>query len=284
MRINKNRTAFALLAPLLAGILVFFILPFVILLRYSVTTGAGGRNFVGLYNYTRVFASPAFRLAFGNTARFFAVGVTLNMVLSFLIAHTLRHRFPGATAARSVILFPLFLPVAAVVTVSALFFSDAGLVNRALTLLGLPATDWLGSGAAFGFMLGLYIFKSIGYNVVLLLAGMQMIPRELYEAADMEGAGELRKTLDITIPLLVPTLFFTFVISAMNCFRSFRETFILGGNHPDSSIYMLPHFINNNMQNLNYQRLAVGSVFTLCAITVITAVVYAFETKWEARL
>ncbi|MDR1299740.1 MAG: sugar ABC transporter permease [Oscillospiraceae bacterium] len=272
-----------MLAPLLLGIVAFFLVPFAILLRYSVTTGLGGSAYVGFENYIRVFTNETFLLAFGNTARFFAIGVSLNMVLAFLIAHTLRRRFLGSTLARSVILFPMFLPVAAVVTVSALLFFGDGLVNRALELFGLSAVDWLGSGAAFGFMLGLYIFKSIGYNVVLMLAGMQMIPREMYESADMDGATELQKLFGITVPMLVPTLFFTFIISVMNCFRSFRETFILGGTHPHSSIYMLPHFINNNTRNLNYQRLATASVITLCAIAVITAVVYALEARWEEK-
>jgi multiple sugar transport system permease protein len=273
-----------LLTPLMAGIIVFFVYPFSILIQYSFTFGVGGAEFAGMSTYVSVFNSAAFRLAFGNTVRFLLIGVTLNMALSFLLALLLRQSFRGAALFRSVILFPLFLPVAVVVVVVTMFFSDSGLVNAALLRLGAPIVDWLGSPTAFWLVLGLYIFKSIGYNVILLLAGMQTIPKDLYELADMEGAGGVRKVFGVTIPLLVPTLFFVFIISVMNSFRSFRDVFILGGKYPHDSLYMLPHFINNNMHNLNYQRLAVASVFTLLAIAAVTAVIYSLESRWEERL
>jgi multiple sugar transport system permease protein len=145
-------------------------------------------------------------------------------------------------------------------------------------------TDWLHSPSAFGLVLGIYILKSFGYNVILILAGLNMIPKDLYELADMEGAGPMQKVLHITLPLLTPTLFFVFVISVMNCFKSFREVFILGGDHPHPSIYMISHFINNNIENLNYQRLAVASVIIVAAIALISAAIYWGQTKLEARL
>jgi multiple sugar transport system permease protein len=228
--------------------------------------------------------SDSFRLAIGNTAHFLLAGVFINMVLSFILALVLQGRFAGAKLFRSVILFPMFLPVAAVVTIVLTFFSDTGIVNGVLQQMGLPVTDWMHSPAAFTIVLGLYILKSFGYNVVLILAGLGMIPKDLYELADMEGAGILQKVFHITLPLLTPTLFFVFVISVMNCFKSFREVFILGGDHPDRSIYMIQHFINNNIENLNYQRLAVASVILVAAIALIAAVLYWGETKLEARL
>jgi multiple sugar transport system permease protein len=178
----------------------------------------------------------------------------------------------------------MFLPVAAVVTIITLFFSDAGLVNAALASLGIPARQWLSTGAAFPLALGLYILKSVGYNVILFLSGLNMIPRELYETAELEGAGAVNQTLHITLPLIVPTVFFVFIISVMNCFRSFREVFILGGDHPHSSICMLPHFINNNMKNLNYQRLAVASVLVVAVIAVVAGALYWGETRLEERM
>ncbi|MDR1588963.1 MAG: ABC transporter permease subunit [Oscillospiraceae bacterium] len=211
-------------------------------------------------------------------------GVTLNVVLAFLLALMLRRRFAGSRLFRSVILFPMFLPVAAVVTIVTVFFSDLGLVNCALVSLGLPMRLWLSSDAAFPLVLGLYILKNIGYNIILFLTGMNMIPHELYETADIEGAGPVNKVLHITIPLTVPTAFFVFIISVMNCFKSFREVFILGGDHPHESIYMLPHFINNNMRNLNYQRLSVASVITVAAIAIIVWLLYMGQSRMEDRL
>lgn len=284
MRIHRAKAAALLLTPLMAGITVFFVIPFILLVYYSLTFGVGGAEFVGLSNYIKMMHSVSFKLAFGNTVRFLLLGVSINMVLSFVIALCLQERFVGAKLFRSVILFPMFLPVAAVVTVFLLFFSDTGIVNTILQQLGLPVKDWLQSSAAFGLVLGLNIYKNIGYNVILVLAGLSMIPKDLYELADMEGAGPLRKVFHITLPILTPTLFFVFIISIMNCFKSFREVFILGGEHPDSSIYMLPHFINNNIQNVNYQRLAVASVLIIFTIALFTAFIYWGESKLEERL
>jgi multiple sugar transport system permease protein len=273
-----------MLAPLFLGVLIFFAAPLAILVRYTFTAGAGGREFVGLATYRDVFSSAAFRLAASNTACFAAVGVLLNMTGSFFLSLALRRQFVGSRAFRSVIIFPLFLSVAAIVTTVTSLFGDGGLVNRALNALGLSSAKWLSSDAAFPVMLGLYIFKSFGYSVVLILSGLSSIPAELYETADVDGAGAVWKTVHITLPLLSPSLFFVFLTAAMNCFRSFRDVFLLGGNHPHDSVYMLPHFINNNIQNLNYQRLAVASVMTLLVISAATVAIYLLEMRLERRL
>ena len=281
MRSKGAKTAWLMLAPLLTGVVVFFAVPFVILVRYSFIFG---ERYVGLENYRNVISSATFRLAFWNTCKFVFIGVILNLILSFTLAALLKRRFPGARLIRSAYILPMFLPVAAIVTVVALFFGEGGLANWILNSLGILPVDWIRSGFAFPLVLGLYVFKSFGYSVVLILAGMQMIPQSYYEVASIEGAGVLWKVFHITIPLLTPTLFFAFLIAMLNCFRSFRDVFILGGNHPHESIYMLPHFINNNIQNLNYPRLAVASVITLAAISLVILVVYRFEKSTEEWL
>ena len=277
----RAKTAWLMLAPVFAGILVFFVVPFIIMIRNSFMFA--GRN-VGFKNYTDILASASFRLALGNTAKFVLIGVVLNMTLSFMAALALRRKFASVRLFRSVILFPMFLPVAAVVTIVGVFFDGGGLVNWLLNALGAPAVNWLSSGSAFYVVLGLYIFKSFGYSVVLMLAGMQMIPLTYYEIARIEGARELWSVFRITLPLLTPTLFFTFLVAMMNCFRSFRDVFVIGGNHPHDSIYMLPHFINNNIQNLNYPRLAVASILTLAAISVVTLLAYRGELVMEKKM
>ena len=278
---NNAKTAWLLLAPLLAGILVFFVIPFIIMIRYSFTFGGA---FVGFGNYRDILSSKAFLLAFGNTAKFSLLGVILNMTLSFLLALCLRNKFAGSRLSQSVILFPMLLPVAVIVAVVTTLFGNGGLVNRLLDSLGVPIVDWLDSGAAFYLMLGLYLFKSFGYSVILLLAGMRSIPVPYYEIARIEGASRPRMVFRITLPLLAPSLFFTFLIALMNCYRSFRDVFVLGGNHPHDSIYMLPHFFNNSIQNLNYPRLAVASVITLAATSLIIIVAYKCELALEKDL
>lgn len=123
-------------------------------------------------------------------------------------------------------------------------------------------------------LLILYVCKSFGYNTVLYLAGLNGIPTDYYRMADLEGATSGQKLRYITLPLMVPTFFFVFVISVINCFRSYREAFLLAGEHPHESVYMLQHFLSNNFKNLNYQRLSVAAVCLFALVAVLCAVLY----------
>ena len=265
---------------MLAGLAVFFAVPFAITLWYSVTFGVGGASFVGLSNYAKVFRSSAFRLAAANTLRFLLVGVPLIMVLGFAIALLLQRKFAGTKLFRSVLLFPMVLPVASVVMVVDVFFAQYGIVNGWLENLGLPLTDWMNSPRAFWVLIGLYVWKNCGYNVILMLAGLNMIPTELYQTADIEGASGWQKFTRITLPMVWPSLFFVFVMSVINSFKSYREAFLLGGKHPHDSIYLLQHFLNNNFENLNYQRLSVAAVMLFAIIFALVALFYALQNRY----
>lgn len=277
---RQRRTAWLLASPVLAGLTVFFAVPFAITLWYSVTFGVGGASFVGLSNYAKVFRSSAFRLAAANTLRFLLVGVPLIMVLGFAIALLLQRKFTGTKLFRSVLLFPMVLPVASVVMVVDVFFAQYGIVNGWLENLGLPLTDWMNSPRAFWVLIGLYVWKNCGYNVILMLAGLNMIPTELYQTADIEGASGWQKFTRITLPMVWPSLFFVFVMSVINSFKSYREAFLLGGKHPHDSIYLLQHFLNNNFENLNYQRLSVAAVMLFAIIFALVALFYALQNRY----
>lgn len=277
---RQRRTAWLLASPVLAGLAVFFAVPFAITLWYSVTFGVGGASFVGLSNYAKVFRSSAFRLAAANTLRFLLVGVPLIMVLGFAIALLLQRKFAGTKLFRSVLLFPMVLPVASVVMVVDVFFAQYGIVNGWLENLGLPLTDWMNSPRAFWVLIGLYVWKNCGYNVILMLAGLNMIPTELYQTADIEGASGWQKFTRITLPMVWPSLFFVFVMSVINSFKSYREAFLLGGKHPHDSIYLLQHFLNNNFENLNYQRLSVAAVMLFAIIFALVALFYALQNRY----
>jgi multiple sugar transport system permease protein len=128
-------------------------------------------------------------------------------------------------------------------------------------------------------LLVLYIWKNSGYNIILFLAALNAIPTAYYEAADLDGAGKFRQLFGITLPLIVPYLFFIVVISVINSFKSFREAFILFGSHPHQSIYMIQHFMNNNFQNLNYIRLSVGAILIFTVIFTLMLILFRIRTK-----
>lgn len=278
MTLRKKEAAMgaALAAPFLVGFLTFYVVPLFISLFLTVTSD---NRFVGLENYAAIFQSAAFRLASWNTFRFIAVAVPLIMAVSFVLSLLLYQPLKGISVLRSVFLLPLILPIASTVMVFQVFLSNGGVLNSILTGLHLQAHDWLHSGDVFGVLVFLYIWKNSGYNIILFLAGLHMIPREFQEVARLEGASPWKSFRYITMPLMVPHFFFVFVISIMNSFKSFREAFLLNGNHPQSGIYMLQNFMNNNFSNLNYQRLSVAAFLIFSVIFGLVLLLFLLRRK-----
>ena len=280
---RNAREGYLLTAPLLAGMLVFYAVPFLLVLRNSVFSGISrSERFVGLGNYSAMVGNGIFRLAFGNTMKFLLVSIPLILVISFAIALLLKERAKKHEILKSVLLMHYILPVAGTVLLVELLFAQAGLINRGLYTLGLPIADWLHSEYAFGVAVALYLWKNTGYSVILLLSGLITIPEDHYAAAELDGATEWQKLRDITIPQMWYSVFFTTVFSLINAFKCFREIFLIGGTHPDTSIYMLQHFINNAFDKLNYPKLAVASVLLLLVLTVLFAAGYLWVMKKEA--
>ena len=277
---KKKKDGMLLFFPILFGTMVFFALPFVMVVSYSF--GMGGQlRFAGLEHYRSVLSSEAFQLAAGNTIKFLLLGVPILLVLSLGIALLLREKLDRKrpmkklyrnrrfVAKRTIkvtqtvtpmsisLLTPLVLPIASIVMV----------VEQ------IVPQSVLESEYAFWILLVLYLWKNCGYITILLLAGLSMIPQGLYDTAAIEGANGWQKLWYVTLPLLKPSLLFSAVIGMIQNFKSYREAFLLGGKHPNESIYLLQHFLNNNFENLNYTRLAVASVLTALPIIFIILLV-----------
>lgn len=264
--------------PVLAGTALFFLFPLCLTVYYSFTYGIGGVQFAGLSNYVSVFSSPRFQLALCNTLRFGVLSVCGVSLLGLAFALVLRQKFPGLRAVLRTLVFPSIVPIAGLVMLVQLFFSESGILN---TWLGSPGRDWLHSGAAFWILTGLYIWKNAGFNVLLFLSALAMIPDELYQSAALDGAGSLRRFFCITLPMLRPSLFLIVVFNMITSFKAYREAFLLGGDQPHDSIYFLQHFLNNNFEKLNYQRLSVAAITLFVLILLVIAVLYVFEKRSE---
>ncbi|MDO5154102.1 MAG: sugar ABC transporter permease [Eubacteriales bacterium] len=281
--IRNAGEGYLLILPLLLGCLIFYTVPFLLVLRNSVHQGVGDSlQFVGLENYQTMLNSNVFRLAFGNTMKFLAVALPLIIVLSYAIALMLKSQAKKHNQLKSVLLLPYIMPVVGTVVLVQLLFSEMGLVNKGLYTLGLPVADWLNSRAAFGVVILLYLWKNTGYSVILLLAGLVTIPTDHYDVAALDGATPFQQLRYITVPQMWYSVFFATVFSLINAFKCFREIFLIGGTHPHDSIYMLQHFINNAFEKLNYPKLAVASVLLLIVLTVLFAASYRWVMKKEA--
>ena len=280
LRTKDALTGFLFTLPALVGLGMFFVVPFGITMKMSLTESMGSSKFVGLKNYRDVLKSAAFKLAAKNTFKFFGVALPCILILSLLIALLLFRNLKKYDIFRTFFVFPLVLPVSSVVLFFQIVFSDLGVVNGVLENLGLHAADWTGE-QAFWVLLILYLWKNTGYNVVLFLAALNSVPPDLYEAASLDGAGWWKKLTRITLPMIAPHTRFILVISIVNLFKSFREAYILFGDHPDQSIYMIQHFMNNNFINLNYIRLSVGAALVFLVIFVLVGLLLTLRDKDE---
>lgn len=274
-----------LVLPYTLGFLLFYGYPFLLILRQSVRKGAGkNAAFAGFEILADTLKSSGFRLALGNTMKFLGIGLPAVLVISFGIALALRFQMGERAALRSAVLLPYLMPVVGAAFLVDSFLAQCGMLGRLLNLFGDGSQNFLDSPAAFWAVVLLYLWKNTGYSVILLLAGLNTIPQEYYEAAQLDGAGKLQMLRHITLPQMWYSIYFAGVFSLINAFKCFREIFLIGGEHPNSSMYMLQHFINNVFVKMDYSRLSAASVLLFLVLAGIFAISYGFVMWKEAAV
>lgn len=267
----------AFLSPSLLGVGVFFVLPFCVVVYYSMIDGVATRNFVGIENFRKLFSNSAFKLAVKNTLNFSFVAVPLAVVLAIVLALMLEARIPMKSRFRTWFLSPMMVPVASVVLIWQVLFNYNGSINELAALFGAEKIDWLLSDHAQTVVLILFLWKNLGYNMILFMAGLANIPKELLEVADVEGAGELYKFFAIKLRYLSPTVLFVTILSLINSFKVFREVYLLAGDYPFESLYMLQHFMNNTFRSLDYQKLSAAAVLMAGFMVVLIWLLFKVE-------
>lgn len=265
---KKNRRAgFLFLLPSLAGVMIFVLIPFLDAFRRSFFTAMSGQ-FVGLQNYVNVFHTKAFRAAVSNTARFMGICIPALILLSLFVAVTINQSHRPTEIYKTTFLLPMAIPVASVVLLWKVLFHKYGLINAGLSSQGITPIDFMNTDWAFWILIISYLWKNLGYDMILWLAGLANIPKSQYEAAQVDGANGLQCFLNITMPNMIPTLFTITVLSFLNSFKVFREAYLIGGDYPHPSMYLLQHLFNNWFADLDLDR--------LCAAAVLVAGVILF--------
>lgn len=186
MKISTRKTLWGLtlVAPIMLGCLAFYAIPFAIVTRNASSWGTGYmRKEVGIQNFQDILENELFCLAFENTTRFLLMGLPLLLVIAFFIAILLKSYVSKFQGLRSVLLLPYTMPVVGTVMMLDVLFAEYGLLNQSLSILGLPVRSWLQSGNAFWTVLFLFLWKSTGYGVILLLSGLNAISEEQYDAS-----------------------------------------------------------------------------------------------------
>ena len=273
---GKYRWLFFVL-PSFLGVLVFVLIPFMDVVRRSFL-GAMSGEWVGLKNYETVFHNRAFIQAGGNTLRFVGICMPALILLSLLLA-LLLHASPQRSGIfKTTFLLPMAIPVASVVLLWKALFHQNGLLSGFLALLGIPGEDWMKTGWSFWILVASYIWKNLGYDMILWLAGLSGIPPSLYEAAQVDGAGRIKCFSAITLPCLLPTLYTITVLSFLNSVKVFREAYLVAGDYPHGSMYLLQHLFNNWFIDLDMDKLCAGAVVVGA---IIFGLILLLRRAWE---
>ena len=256
--------------------MLFYIVPFFGGIYYSLTDGTYRNAFVGFENYASIWRNQMFVLGLKNTMELSLICAPLVWVLSFAIASLLNRLRPKGAFFRNSVLLPYLMPSSAMLLIWLVIFDYGGVVNRLWVALGLERVIWLQGTALRVPVILLFVWKNLGFAVIIFMAALQAIPEPLYEFARLEGAGFWRQTFGITLPMIVPTAFLVIILEWINAFKIFKEVYFIGGAYPDETVYTLQNYMNNMYGKLNYQNVTTAAysfaviVFALFGLLFLT--------------
>lgn len=282
-----RKTGLMMIGPTIIGLLILNIIPFfyTIYLSFNKTGAFGSMEWSGLDNYIRFFKDPMIWQATKNTLLYMVISVPLGILLALVFASLLNEKLKGRNIFRSLYFLPIIVAPAAVAMVWRWMFNkDFGLLNYLLGLIGVDGPGWLTSPSMVIISISIVtIWSSLGYDIILLISGLQSIPTIYYEAADMDGASSIKKFFSITVPLISPTLFFVLIMRVMAALKQFDLMYML----VDETSPVLENaqtltflFYRNAFVIGNKGYASVIVLWTFLIIAVITYAQFKIEKKW----
>lgn len=276
---KKTYQWYLMLAVPIIGMLVFNLYP---LLQTLVDSFQNTKNaFIGFINYKILFSDEVFIQSLKNTLYMAVLGVCLNVPFAFIFANMLNNVPVGKNVYKVFFLLPMVLSM---ITVGTLFkyllaSDESGIVNHLLSYLGLgPYAFFNDPATARESVVLMAVWKGMGYNVILFFAGLQVVPRELYEAAKVDGATEFKQWIHITIPSIKNTFTFVFITSTIAALKRFTDVYAISGEYgtPAGALNTLMLYIyRNSFSTLNYKdlgRASAASIVMFVVIMVITLI------------
>ena len=279
----------AFLGPSVVGVALFFIMPLFVVIYYAFIDNPVGQNFIGFRNFQNVLGSLAFQDAVRHTALFSALAVPLAVVLALGLAVLLEQKIPMKSLLRTFFLSPMMVPVASIVLIWEVLFHQNGAINDMIANIGsvtglftFSGIDWFTSPYNQLPIVVLFLWRNLGYNMILFMAALHNIPRDILEVAQLEGGKPWYIFRTIKLRFLSPTILFVTILSVINSFRVFREVFLLTGEIPYGRLYMLQHYMNNMFTILNFQNLAAAAILMTLAMIAIIGLMFLVE-HWYGR-
>jgi multiple sugar transport system permease protein len=283
--VRESAWAYLFLAPFFIGLLFFIVGPVFAAFAISFTSWdlLSPPRWVGLENYQELANDRLFWIALKNTLYFTGVSVPVTLVLALGLAALMNRKIRGIQVLRAIYFFPVTASIVAVSLLWAWMYTpDFGIINYLLSFLGIPKINWLvDPRMAMPSVIIMSVWRGLGFNIVVFLAGLQSIPRDLYEAADLDGATGWQQFWQLTVPLLTPTIFFATIMAIISSFQVFEQTYIMTQGGPGNATLTLVYQIFLN--GFTYLRMGYASAlsFVLFAILfVITIVQVNLQRKW----
>ena len=275
------------IAPLLAGICIFYIFPFIqnFWFSFNEVNKFNAATFCGLSNYIEMLQDKELWEALGNTALYVAITVPAGLMLSLLVAALLNTKIRGTSLYRTIYFLPSVTMSAAVAMVWRWIYNEQyGLLNAAVKVLGFSGHGWLTDNRTALFMVMIVgIWGTVGYNMIILLAGMQGISKSYYEAAAVDGANGFHRFFYITIPMLSPTIFFVLITSIISGFQVFDTIYIMigkAGMAYKSTQTLVMIFYRNAFDYGHKGYAAAISIFIFLLIMLVTVIQMIGQKKW----
>lgn len=275
------------IAPTAIGLFLLNIYPAIqtIILSFQRSTGFGNTVFVGLDNYQKLIADKEVWQSLLNTTIYAVISVPTIVVLSLLAAVLMNQKIRGLSIYRTLYFLPVVAAPSAVAMIWRwLFNSDYGLINFILEKFGITGIQWISNpNIAISTIIIVGIWSAVGYNMILLLSGLQEIPKDYYESAKIDGAGSIKQFFNITLPLVTPTLFFVVVTTIINAFQVFDVIFMMIEPSSEAMLHTqsLAYLFYKHSFILNDKEFGSAIVvLLLIIILVLTAVQMKLQKKW----
>lgn len=283
---DQKRAAMVMVTPLLITLILLFLLPVLMVIamsftNWSLTTTV--RDFVGLKNFRFILNDPRFWKALGNTLYYTGIKLVVDTGLALFIAVLLDRKIHFRKFFRIAHFAPVVVPITASSLIW-LWFYDPGIgpLNQILTGLGLPALQWLYSEKTALLSVILFsVWKGLGYNVILFLAGLQGIPESYLEAARIDGASEGQVFFKVKLPLLAPVTSFVIMMGIINCFKVFTEVDVMTPNHGplESTLLLVTYIYDQSFTRGKMGRGAAAALLLFLIIFAFTLLQRAFGRK-----
>jgi multiple sugar transport system permease protein len=274
----------AFLSPWLVGFLVFTALPIGLSLYYSfcdyaLTTPSRGPLWIGLENYRLLLHDVLFWKSLGNTLTFAAMALPAGMLVSLGLALLLNAKIRGQGIYRTIVFLPSLVPaVASAMLWLWMFNSKLGLFNHLLGYLGLSGPDWLSESLAMPALAFMSVW-GVGNTVVIYLAGLQDVPKELYEAAMIDGANAWRRMLNVTLPMLSPVIFFNLVMALIGTFSILTVPYIITSGGPNNATYFYTMYV----YDMAFRYLHMGYASALAWVQLAIILIFTALAFWSAK-